>query len=126
MELLADANWLGRLELEYRQNRIGPARKLLKKNRIWINPVVHCEVLSAGKNLIRREILHSLQWLEPMGYTISALAADLRYRQSKKRKTLHTPDALIAATAILEKKQLLTADRDFSGIPGLKWSSYPE
>ena len=50
----------------------------------------------------------------------AANAAVLRVRQERRGRTLHLPDALIAAVAVRRGLTLLTADRDFVGVPGLR------
>ena len=62
--------------------------------------------------------------LPGIGYSDAEMAGDLRYWRQKAGRPLALPDALVAATAISRRMRLLTADKDFSGIPGLDWSSY--
>lgn len=49
--------------------------------------------------------------------TPSIIAECINLRRTKKIKT---PDAIIAATAIIQNLTLLTSDRDFKNIPHLK------
>jgi predicted nucleic acid-binding protein len=124
MNLLADANWLIRLEREHKQGRQGPARKLLSVSRVFINPIAYCEFLSLGLTPARKTILAALSYVPSVNYEDATLASKLRFQRAKQGKALATPDALIAATALRQKLRLVTADKDFSGIPGLKWSGY--
>ena len=125
MKLLADANWLIRLRGEIRQNQQGPAFRLLQEEPIYINTVAQAEFLSAGRDPEVLKILARCVRLKPLTYEDANDAGSLRFARQRAGKTLHLPDALMAATALRRHMRLLTADKDFSGIPGLKWSSYP-
>ena len=56
----------------------------------------------------------------PLDGVDAAGAAVLRVRQERRGRTLHLPDALIAAVALRRRLTLLTGDRDFLGVPGLR------
>jgi len=124
---LPDNNWLvGALEYEFKHNRVGPARRLLQsKRKIFLNTVSYAEFLSGPPSEIRTEIVRRLGFLPMISYPEAQHAASLRRRRAKHGKPLSLPDALMAASALRHRCQLLTADRDYSGIPGLKWSHYP-
>jgi predicted nucleic acid-binding protein len=124
MDLLADANWLIRLEKELNRGVLGPATRLYKSQRIHVNTMAHTEFLSAGQTPRRVRIVKSLVRLPPSSYQEALTAAKLRYAQQRRGKTLGTPDAYMAASALHHHCRLLTADKDFSGIPGLDWSAY--
>ncbi len=124
MRLLADANWLIRLEREILRRKIGPAARLFESQRIHVNTVSLAEFLSRGVTPLRARILGATVQLAPISYRHATKAAQLRYRQSRAGRSLSLPDALMAASAIGNRMRLLTADKDFSGIPGLDWSAY--
>jgi predicted nucleic acid-binding protein len=124
MDHLADTNWLSRLQSEIHHRRPGPALKLVNTGRVHVNPVSVGEYLSGGRVPIRLHVLGLVTRLPSLSYGEAEAAADLRYRRQKSGRTLGFPNALMAATAIRRRMQLLTADKDFSGIPGLRWSSY--
>jgi predicted nucleic acid-binding protein len=121
MDLLADANWLIRLEREM-VGKPGPAMALVKKSRVFVNTIAHAEFLSGSSP--RVEILKRFVQLPMITYREAGLAGALRRRQARIGKTMSTPDALMAADALSHQLRLLTADKDFSGIPGLSWSAY--
>jgi predicted nucleic acid-binding protein len=125
MNLLADSNWLILLEREFRRDQAGPARELLGQ-QIFVNPITHCEFFSKGHTPLRDNLWGRMRKL-PHGidYGDADQAANLRMQCAKRGKALNTPDALLAATAMRHRLRLVTADKDFSGIPGLDWSSYP-
>jgi len=124
MELLADANWLIRLEREIHRGVAGPAGKLYRSAQVRINTITHAEFLSGGPSAIKLKILKGCVRLPPITYQEANRAAALRAGQAKIGKTLSTPDAFMAASAMRHGCRLLTADKDFSGIPGLDWSAY--
>ncbi len=125
MDALADSNWLIRLEAELAGRVNGPAKRLLRTHKVFYNPVVRAEFLSSDRNQQRRQLLDPLLKVSSgIDYRDADLAARLRLARRKQGKGLTTPDALIAASAMRRKLRLLTADKDFSGIPGLSWSAY--
>jgi predicted nucleic acid-binding protein len=124
MQYLADTNWLSRLQSEIFHRREGPASKLLGKSRVFINTISMAEFLSGALDPMRVKILSRMDKLPPISYKEAQKAAELRRRQRKISKTLLLPDAFMAASAMHHRCRLLTADKDFSGIPGLDWSSY--
>lgn len=124
MDLLADTNWLIRLERELKSERHGPAMRLTQKARVHINPVCHAEFLAMGESEVRRQALARMHKAPVIDYQDSRRAGQLRYLRARAGKSLNTPDAFMAATAIRHGFRLVTADKDFSGIPGLRWSSY--
>jgi len=65
-----------------------------------------------------------LRCLPSLDYADAARAAQLRALRAKQGKALSTPDAFMAASAMRYRLRLVTADRDYSGIAGLDWSSY--
>jgi predicted nucleic acid-binding protein len=124
MRLLADANWPVRLERELEREEPGPARRLLASQRVHVNPVSQAEFLSAGVTVDRLRILARLVRLPPISYDEANDAGELRHRLRRRGKTLSTPDAFMAVSALRHRCRLVTADKDYSGIPGLKWSNY--
>jgi predicted nucleic acid-binding protein len=124
MDHLADTNWLSKLQSEIYHGKQGPAQRLLKQGRVHVNPISVAEFLSGGPIPARRKIIAMLRKLPATGYADAVKAAELRYQHRKAGKTLGLPDALMAATAMRRRLQLLTADKDYSGIPGLDWSGY--
>ncbi|MCX6904816.1 MAG: type II toxin-antitoxin system VapC family toxin [Verrucomicrobia bacterium] len=132
MNLLADAEWLIRLEREIRQTakneKPGPALRMLSDRQVsvFINTISVCEFLAGGRTADRIKLLQGLRTTKALDYGVANKAAELRCARAKQGKTLHTPDALMAASAITYKMRLMTADKDFSGIPGLDWSSYAD
>lgn len=122
-QLLADTNWLIKLENEL-SGKDGPALKLLSVARVHINPMAAAEFLSGGSSLARRKTLARMIRLPALDYRDASRAAHLRQLRAKQGKPLATPDAFMAASAVRYALRLVTADRDFSGIPGLKWSGY--
>jgi predicted nucleic acid-binding protein len=128
MNLLVDASWLIQYERELVTRRFGPALQLMEAagaGRAFINPIAYCEFLSKGETPKRRLIADSFLKLPGIDFHLARAAANLRSQRAKRGKTLSTPDALMAADAIRHSLRLVTADKDFSGIPGLDWSSYP-
>jgi len=123
-EILADTEWLRRIEGEYRRREIGSARKLLRRARCRVNVIGVCEFTSRGANRLRTAILQQLRCLPSLDYADAARAAQLRALRAKQGKALSTPDAFMAASAMRYRLRLVTADRDYSGIAGLDWSSY--
>ena len=124
MHHLADTNWLSRLQSEIHYARPGPASKLVSTGRVHVNAISIAEYFSGGRVPIRLHVLGLVTRLPALSYGEAEEAAELRHRRQKSGRPLALPDALMAATAMRHRMQLLTADKDFSGIPGLKWSSY--
>lgn len=122
--LLADTNWLIRLERELRAGTEGPAVKLCRRACVHVNPISHAEFLARGDSDARRRALARLHFARNLDFQDSTRAAALRQQRAKQGKALSTPDAFMAATAIRYRMRLVTADKDFSGIPGLRWSAY--
>ncbi len=88
MRLLADANWLIRLERELEREEPGPARRLLASQRVHVNPISQAESLSAGATADRLRILARLVRLPPISYDEASEAGELRYRSRRRGKTL--------------------------------------
>jgi len=124
-DLLVDTNWLLRCEREARKKQTGPAVRLMDSGRCWMSVIVACELKAKGRNLWRERIIGTLKKLPALDYRDANRAGSLRLARAKQGKPLATADAFIAASAMRYGLQLLTADKDFSGIPGLDWSSYP-
>lgn len=66
----------------------------------------------------KEEIIKSFI-VDSLIFTITP-AVVLQCEKLRRGKKLKTPDAIIAATAIVHKFTLITSDADFSNIPGLK------
>jgi predicted nucleic acid-binding protein len=124
MRLLADCEFLTRLEKECRRKSIGPAIALAKANQLFVNTVSQAEFLSGNPSEQRAIVLALARRLPMITYEEANLAGALRCKQRLKGKTLNTPDALMAVSAMRHKCRLVTTDKDYSGIPGLDWSSY--
>lgn len=122
--LLADANWLIRLEREIATRRDGLAVALCRQARVHVCPISQAEFLSKGTNAARQAALSRMFLTPNVDFQDANRAAALRLQRAKHGKPLGTPDAFMAALALRHKMQLVTADKDFSGIPGLDWSSY--
>ena len=127
MKLLADNEWLIRLEREHLAETKGPARKLLVENQIFLNPISLAEFMSAGITPARLIVLRAIKRIAGgVNYEDADRAAKLRFQRAKQGKTLATPDAFMAASAMRNKMRLLTADKDYSGIAGLAWSKHQD
>jgi predicted nucleic acid-binding protein len=123
--LLADSNWLIRLQHEVLHGVEGPAARLIRGQKVHINIISQAEFRSHGLTPEIEDILSRCVRLKPLSYEDANLAAAIRDQRRRAGKTLHLPDALMAAHAMRRHLRLITADKDFSGIPGLKWSNYP-
>ncbi len=94
---------------------------LLHNNEVFFSAITEAELV-AGKECAdgnkKELLLHFLhRWvIVPVSYEIALLAGDLTRDYS-----LALPDALIAATALINKADLLTRNvKDFKNIPRLK------
>ena len=120
---LLDANHAGRL--------IDPADPLRARLATAVGPVHVCPVVAAEVRFgleRKRKRAAIAEWdrisarlvAVPLDGIDAGNAAVLRVRQERLGRTLHLPDALIAAVAARRGFTLLTADRDFAGVPGLR------
>ena len=123
-QLLADTDWLIRLEIELRSGEDGSAVALAKKSRVHVNPISHAEFTSLGPSQPRQKALAMMHRTRNVDFQDSQRAGDIRRLRSKQGKPLSTPDAFMAAMAIRYRFKLVTGDKDLSGIPGLRWSAY--
>lgn len=72
----------------------------------------------------------ALEWFfsrfpRPVALTHTTAVRSGRIQLRRKGKKLATGDVFQAAVAEMFKAQILTFDRDYSGIPGLKVTQYP-
>lgn len=84
--------------------------------RIAYSVVTRCE-LFAGKTVIEDRVSHVLEPIDeiPVNRRVAEEAGRLR-----REHGLRTPDAIIAATALIERLTLMTNNvRDFADVPGL-------
>ena len=120
---LLDANHAGRL--------IDPADPLRARLAATVGSVHICPVVTSEVRfgLERKRMGAELaEWTRilarlvplPLDGVDAATAAALRVGQERRGRTLHLPDALVAAIAVRRRLTLLTADRDFLLIPGLR------
>ncbi len=124
---LPDNNCLvGTLEYDFKHNKVDqPADCFSPSAKSSSTRSLTPSFCPAPPSEIRTEIVRRLGFLPMISYPEAQHAASLRRRRAKHGKPLSLPDALMAASALRHRCQLLTADRDYSGIPGLKWSNYP-
>ena len=120
---LLDTNHASRL---VRRREPLRARLLVRPFDFHLCPIVLAEV----RHGLTRKNLHKFlaewerlstrfAWL-PIDWDDAARAADLQTAQERRGRQLELPDALIAAVALRHDLTLLTADRDFEGVPGLR------
>ena len=120
---LLDANHASKLP-----KRAHPLRALVfgAPAPVHVCPIVASEVrYGLDRKRMRAELTEWTRILArlvsvPLDGVDAATAAVLRVRLERRGRTLHLPDALIAAVAVRRGLVLLTGDRDFRLIPGLR------
>ncbi len=94
----------------------------LQKQQAFISAIVRAEVLAwsshTATSLVAATSLLDVCQLVPVGKTVADQAAKIR-----RETGLKLPDALIAATALIQGATLVTANgKDFRRVPGLNLS----
>ena len=95
---------------------------LTKLNReyFFLSTITHVEVLEGAKDKKDFKMIQEmLNRFVPLDFKRETAVAAIQLKMASSKK-LKFKDLLIAATALVEGLTMVTADKDFKGIPGLK------
>ena len=130
--VLADNSFVSDLFHELQNDIDGPATRFLTRHQVALNAVAVAEFMACEPTEGRVRCLRHFAKLACLGFSTGMLAGRVKFARQRYvrlhkirgKKELSLCDAMMAADAIIRGMPLVCADKDFSGIPGLKAMPY--